>query len=122
MELSLEKIKKVADSDTSADPEHWIEDNPLWGHCAVVALIVQDFYGGTLMRGSLSHIPKYAFLRSHFWNKLPDGREIDFTEEQYADLSFHDLKGEERDRESVLSHPDTVRRYNLLKQRLEEGS
>ncbi len=115
----LGRIKQVSQKDTSADPDGWTENNPLWGHCAVVSLLAQDVFGGTLTRGSLKEHAKYGYLRSHFWNRLPNGEVEDFTAEQYTDLSFSELHGEERSREDVLSYPDTLRRYTLLKERFD---
>jgi hypothetical protein len=115
-EQFTDAVQGVASKETSADPDEWTLDNPLWGHCAVVALLAQDLYGGELVRGALSDIPKYAHLRSHYWNRI-DSAEIDFTAEQYSDLSIKDLVGEARERNTLLEHPDTVRRYRLLKSR-----
>lgn len=112
-------LKRVCRADTSADPEGWSEDNPLWGHCAVVALLAQDEFGGEIVKGSLKDHPKYSYLRSHFWNVLPDGQAIDFTAEQYPDLTIDELEPEPRTRKHILSHPDTLHRYNLLKKRFE---
>lgn len=114
----IKKLRIVASRDTSSDPEGWTSNNPLWGHCAVVSLLAQDYFGGDLIRGALDKHPKYASLLSHFWNSLPEG-EVDFTAEQYSDLRFGELKKEPRDRERVLSHPDTQRRYLKLKHRFE---
>jgi len=114
------KIREIAQRDTSADPEGWTAENPLWGHCAVVSLLAQEMFGGALVRGSLKDHPSYSYLRSHFWNKLPDDTAIDFTSEQYPDLSFKELRGKTRTRGEVLAYPDTVRRYNLLKERFEK--
>ena len=119
-EKFLVTLKLVVSPQTSADPDHWSKENPLWGHCAVVALLVQDQFGGTLVRGSLE-ATKYSHLRSHYWNKLPDGKEIDFTSSQYPDISIEDLHGEERSRERVLLYPDTVRRYMELKEKFEQN-
>lgn len=116
----IKTLRSVATKDTSADPEGWTAENPLWGHCAVASLLAQDYFGGELMRGALDDSPKYAHLRSHFWNSLPEG-EVDFTTEQYPDLQFSDLPKELRERERVLSHPDTQRRYILLKERFVIG-
>lgn len=118
-ELFIEVLRSIAFRDTSADPEGWTTENPLWGHCAVVSLLAQDYFGGSLVRGSLKDNKKYSHLKSHFWNCLPEG-EIDFTAEQYLDIRFGDLPKAAREREQVLSHPDTLRRYNLLKMRFEE--
>jgi len=117
----LNKLRKIAAKDTSADPDGWTPENPLWGHCAVAALLAQEIFGGELMRGSLKEIEKYAYLHSHYWNRLPDGQEFDFTSEQYSDLSFKDLIGEVRSKESALNHPDTQRRFALLKDRFDQN-
>jgi hypothetical protein len=76
----------------------------------VTALILQDLFGGELLRCKVGNI-------SHYWNRLPGGIELDFTREQFrtqADVT----PSEVRTREFVLSFPDTVRRYLLLKERL----
>jgi hypothetical protein len=119
-ETFLTRIRNVASRETSADPDGWSDENVLWGHCAVVALLAQDYFGGTLVRGSLENT-KYAHLRSHYWNKLPDGDEVDFTSSQYSDLSIGDLQGEERPRERVLPYPDTLKRYEMLEERFEQS-
>ncbi len=119
-EKFLKILKDVASKDTSADREGWTFENPLWGHCAVASLLAQDYFGGSLVRGSLEGNEKYTHLRSHFWNRLPEG-EVDFTAEQYSDLKFSDLPKEIRDRERVLSYPDTQRRYTLLKERFDKA-
>jgi len=116
----LKILKSICSAQTSADPDGWTSENPLWGHCANVSLLAQDIYGGTLVRGSLKDNSKYSYLKSHFWNRLPSGEEYDFTSEQYPDISFQQLPVEERTRERVLSHPDTVRRYELLKKYFNE--
>ncbi|MEM9336874.1 MAG: hypothetical protein AAGA35_03400 [Patescibacteria group bacterium] len=113
----VKKLKIVCEADTSANPGGWTEDNPMWGHCAVVAVLAQGCFGGRILKGSLKEHEKYAYLRSHFWNELPDGKQVDFTAEQYPDLVFTELKAEERSRENILSHPDSSDRFGLLKQR-----
>lgn len=112
-----EKLPQVCQADTSADPDGWTMDNPLWGHCAVAAVLAQDCFGGRILKGSLKDHPKYAYLRSHFWNELPDGTQVDVTAPQYPDLTFIELQPEERQRENILSHPGATERYELLKQR-----
>lgn len=112
-------LRKVASQDTSVDPGGWTPENPLWGHCAIVSLLVQDYFGGELMRGAFDRNHKYSHIRSHFWNSFTEG-EIDFTAEQYPDLKFTDLPKELRDRSMVLKHINTQLRYNLLKERFEK--
>jgi hypothetical protein len=111
-------LNKVAQRDTSADSVHWTTDNPLWGHCTVAALVAQDYFGGRIVRGSIAFLPKYSYLRWHYWNELEDSYAIDFTKEQYKDLVFTDLVGEVRNRDKDLQHEDVARRYTLLRERI----
>ncbi|MER6618433.1 YunG family protein [Streptomyces xantholiticus] len=55
--------------------------NPAWGHCDITALVVHDLFGGELMLGEV-HLDaeQHGF---HWWNRLPDGTEIDLTREQF---------------------------------------
>jgi hypothetical protein len=115
-ESFLNLVKNIADKDTSADPEHWEPSNPLWGHCAVVSLLAQDIFGGDLVKGSLKSNSKYSYLKSHIWNRIENTDE-DFTAEQYPDISYQDLIGEIRTRDSIYNHSDTIRRYDILKER-----
>lgn len=112
-------IQDICFRDTSADPEHWSTENPLWGHCAVVSLLAQDHFGGALMRQSLAGIPELEYLRSHYSNKLPDSTDADFTLEQFRGKLPPYLPKEERRREHTLSNFDTLKRYELLKNRFE---
>lgn len=108
-----EIVVKSGQRETSANPEHWTENNPTLGHCAAVALLAQDIYGGELLRASLEGT-EFAYGRSHYWNLLPDGSEIDFTEPQFEGRK-PDLTGEVRNREYLLSSEQTKLRYELLK-------
>lgn len=91
---------------TSADPDSWSDDNPASGQCAVTALVVQDYLGGELRRGE-------AGLISHYWNVLPSGDEVDLTRHQFDD-GVEIANIEPRTRDYLLSHAETVRRYNDL--------
>src|SRR6185436_8318353 len=51
--------------------------SPLAGHCGIVAVVVQGLFGGEIIEGS------YRSSR-HYWNRLPDGREIDMTSCQFG--------------------------------------
>ncbi len=107
----------ICDSETSADPDNWTSENPLWGHCAVVSLLAQDIFDGELLRASLADYPEFAHMRSHYWNRLPNGTNEDFTASQFGRRYPVNLVAEPRDRSYVLSHPETARRYNLLVER-----
>jgi hypothetical protein len=77
----------------------------------VTALVVQDLFGGLLLRGTVDGV-------SHYWNRLDDGSEIDLTVEQFG-RRVEVAERSERDREYVLSFPDTVQRYSLLRRLVE---
>jgi len=63
-ELLAETLERAWSRETSADPEQWTPDNPAWGQCAVTALVVQDGFGGELVRATVDDA-------SHYWNRLP---------------------------------------------------
>lgn len=106
------KLSDAWSRGTSADPEHWTTDNPALGQCAVSALIIQDLLGGQLLRTEINHV-------SYYWNTLMNGQQVDVTIQQFGKIW---ARGEikVRDREYVLSFPDTVLRYEMLKKRLSE--
>lgn len=111
----LNKVRKILSKESSFDPDNWTEDNPFYGHCAVVTLLAQDFFGGKILRGSLEKTNFYA-MKSHYWN-LIGSEEKDFTEEQFKG-NKPKLIGEIRERKLLLSNKNTLKRYRLLKNRL----
>lgn len=120
--MDLQKIKELLEKSwckgTSADPENWTKENPAWGQCAITALVVQDFLGGELLRASFKDVKGFEFVGSHYWNRLPDGQEVDLTRCQFPkDITIP--VGEPRTRQHVLSYPETQRRYNILKLEVE---
>jgi hypothetical protein len=52
-------------------------DETLAGCCASVALAVQYLCGGVLVEGLVEDMP-------HYWNRLPDGTEVDLTSTQFG--------------------------------------
>jgi hypothetical protein len=77
----------------------------------VTALIVQDIYGGSLLRCD-------SPTGSHYYNRFSDGSELDLTREQFRGEFFPE-NVEVRSRDYVLSSEVTRRRYELLKARTE---
>jgi hypothetical protein len=104
-------LRDAWSAETSAD-ERWSPEQRSLGQCAVTALIVQDHLGGKLIRAEVEGV-------SHYWNRLPDGTEIDLTRDQFA--QFSPGRVETRSREYVLSFPETARRYHMLEERLAES-
>ena len=122
-QVSLDRLadvfKRCADEKTSADPAGWAVTNPMWGHCAVVASIVEEVFGGEILRASLEGTP-FAHMRSHYWNRLPDGREVDLTESQFGG-NRPALVGVPRSREEILDwekYEETIIRYTRMKIRV----
>jgi hypothetical protein len=101
-------LSKAWSSQTSMDPGNWNSHNPAWGQCAVTALLVQEFFGGELLRTTIEGI-------SHYWNVLPNGEEVDLTRHQFGPSVHLDKDPEFRERTYVLSFPATKQRYALLR-------
>ncbi|MFI8850654.1 hypothetical protein ACIGW3_10785 [Streptomyces sp. NPDC053499] len=60
----------------------WSPANPAWGQCDVTALVVHDLLGGELMCGEV-YAESGGRQGFHWWNRLPDGSEIDLTRDQF---------------------------------------
>lgn len=110
-------LPSLCDKETGLTPDSWSPQNPLLGHYAVVSLVAQNLFGGELLRASLTEVPEFAHMRSHYWNRLPDGTAEDFTKLQFGDR-YPVLQPEVAPRSRALSSPETVKRYKLLAFRL----
>lgn len=95
-------------------------DNPARGQCAVSSLVMQDFLGGDLFRVRANGD---GIDEKHYYNVLDDGTVIDTTREQYQGKVVSltpapvDLEGKYVSiREKVLDNEDTRKRYELLRQ------
>ena len=110
----LNKVRKILSKETSYDPDSWTEDNPFYGHCAVIALLAQDYFGGEILKASLENT-FFSTMNSHYWNLILS-EEKDFTEEQFKG-NKPKLIGEIRERKIVLKNKNTLQRYLLLRDR-----
>lgn len=65
------------------DAGDWSPANPARGQCGSTALIVHDLLGGELL---IAKVLRTDGSRQgvHYWNRLPDGTEIDLTREQFG--------------------------------------
>ena len=106
-------IRKAGSRETSADPENWSAENPLWGHCAVVSLLAQDYFGGLILRTSLEGTA-FAESSSHYKNE-----KCDFTDGQFLGNTPSNLDYQPKTREYLLSNDNTFLRYTLLKSNFE---
>lgn len=85
---------------------NWNKDIPSLGQCAITALIVNDFFGGKIIRCM-------SPSGSHYYNLVND-EIVDLTASQFlGTLPLYD-GGQERTREYLLSNDDTKERYLLL--------
>ena len=78
------RLKAAASRETAYDPDAWDPKNPLKGHCGAVSYIIQSFLGGDIIQGKVQG-------ESHLWNRLPDGRELDFTASQFGADGYEPL-------------------------------
>ncbi len=66
-----------------SDRHFWSADNPVRGQCGATALVVHDLLGGDLLVADVFYADG-ARQGHHWWNRLPDGRELDLTREQFG--------------------------------------
>lgn len=71
-------------SDTAAVDNNWSPENPAAGHCDVTSLVIRERMGGDLKMCQVFR--DGVFSEHHYWNVLPDGRELDLTSSQFDGL------------------------------------
>lgn len=109
------RIKQVASEETAYPlyKDNWTFNNPLVGHGAIVSAIFFNKFGGKIIRGIIAETGL-----SHYWNKL-DEKEYDLTYEQFkSNITLVDAQETTVDR--ILSNPETLKRYELLLERLKK--
>jgi len=120
----LEKIlKKSWSKETSYFPDGWSETNPVWGQCAVSALIVNNHFGGEIVWAE-AVLPDGRKI-SHYFN-LIDGREVDLTRSQFPPETRIPAGVEKKEtftsvRECLLSDGNFKKRYEILKKKVEDN-
>ena len=82
----IEVVVRAAWARDTCDPVDagdWSAANPARGQCGTTALIINDLFGGELL---VAEVLRADGSRQgvHWWNRLPDGTEIDLTGEQFA--------------------------------------
>ena len=105
------------EADTCAEWERdkWSPCLPAFGQCAVTALVVQDFFGGKIVKDPDN---------DHYWNVLEDGMEADLSREQFAEGITLQAK-EDRTREYMLTSERSIKaktpdRYKILRERVRQ--
>ncbi len=84
LEAVILALRESWGPDTCApeDIADWTPDNPARGQCATTALVLHDFFGGSLVMGEV--IVDGERVDFHWWNRLPDGEQVDITLEQFG--------------------------------------
>jgi hypothetical protein len=106
---NLEKSLRAAWSKKTSWTKRFDPKNPAANQCRVTSAVVQKLLGGKIL---FCIIKKRPFI-SHFWNRLPNGKEIDFTRDQFS-KSVIVPKGTLVSIKKVLSAPRIKKTYPLL--------
>ncbi len=117
-------IKAEWDDQTSANGQLWSVENPARGQCVPTALVLNDIFGGEIVRVIVTDEQDPAFRETHYYNKLSNGY-YDLTGNQYpesvimtkAPVDLAD-KGYISTRDYLIANPDTNARYELLRSRV----
>lgn len=111
IETLKEKLSKSWSAETSNNPKTWRRKNPSAGQCAVTAVIVNELFGGVIVRGGLPG-------DSHYWN-LIENRVVDLTRDQFSENPSFETIGL-RSKDYILKNENTKKRYEMLKRNLAE--
>ena len=105
------QLRKAWCAQSAADPALWSVTRPSTGQCAVSALIVQERFGGRILRVLVPG-------GSHYYNDV-GGVDVDLTRDQF-DEYLPTAAPEERTRGHLLANASTAARYRLLRDRLRD--
>ena len=86
---------------------NWNSDNKTLGHCAIVALLINDYFGGNICKIKVDNI-------SHYFNIIDD-KITDFTSGQFENKKIDYSNYVVKSREEILENEDTNKRYEILK-------
>ena len=113
IELLEEALKSSWIRETSNQPEKWSSANPALGQCVVSSLMVNEMFGGEIIRGEFKN------GQTHYWN-LVGKNIIDLTKSQFnGELSFERITL--ADISKLLANEDTANRFNILKKKTKKA-
>jgi hypothetical protein len=115
----LEAAIRASWSEASCDPVDlpWTTGNPSCGQCGVTSLVVQDHVGGDLLMATVRHADGRR-QGVHYWNRLPDGTEVDLTREQFRGGEVIQDDAVVQRRPDELSDARAYRQYVVLRDRV----
>ena len=96
------------------DSKYNKSNDPTYGQCAITAFLVYDMFGGTI------HKIRVEGEGTHYFNKI-NGHYIDLTRDQFDlyNIPVSYEPNETIDREYCDKNADTLKRFNLLKENIE---
>lgn len=101
------------DTCSPEDIPSWSPENPARGQCATTAVVLHDYFGGLLVMGEVRVDGQRVDY--HWWNRLPDGKDIDLTRGQF-DAHESVVGGAEVERPTGPTRLDA--QYELLSSRV----
>lgn len=113
--MTIERIRNILLSIYSKETcyplrrDNWNENNKTLGHCAIVSLLLNDYFGGEIYKIEVDGI-------SHYFNII-DNKVVDLTASQFNKIIDYSDK-DKRERNKIIRDSDTLFRYNLLKAKL----
>jgi hypothetical protein len=106
---NLERALRTAWSAETSWTKNFDPENPTADQCRVTAAVIQTLLGGKILFAIIKKRP----LITHFWNRLPNGKEIDFTREQFS-KNIKIPKGRAVSVRETLSAPRIKKTYPVL--------
>lgn len=121
LEIVLEALRNSWGEDTAQNPIK--ENGPASGQCCVSSMIIQDLFGGELLRAEMSTFDALTNGRDetivHYWNELPGGVWVDSTRSQFTP-NWVPISLVIRPKEYLWKFEDTMNRYEILRDRVME--
>lgn len=109
--LDLYRVISRLWSGATSSPTHaWSSSTPAKNHCSITSLIVQDHFGGEILRTRTSG-------GTHFYNMI-EGRKWDLTVSQFDEPIPYDDTASTREDAMADTSPE---KYALLASRLREA-
>ncbi len=93
--------------------EKWTYEKPYIGQSAVTSLVVNDLFGGYIMKVRVNG-------KKHYYNVV-EGNIIDYTAKQYEDGLINYAEGKLAYRGRILQDYDTKSRYYILVQNVKHN-
>lgn len=97
MEFSEKKIRSALSKSWSSQTAiQWKSENPALGQCNVTALLIEELFGGRILKTKLQE-------GYHYYNEI-DGHRYDFTDSQFtSQMEYNDLQSSREEAEQGVT-------------------